>query len=1061
MTSKNKLDDLTGLYTRGIMNELDSRFSEAAGADIWSIAIIDIDHFKLVNDVFGHLEGDKVIRMVANILSRNRRNTDTLIRYGGDEFVIIMPGTEQLQAVNHGERILQCLAREVFPDGMEIGISIGVAESRPTDNLLADILGRADKALYEAKKSGRGRVSFHQELSEIDSDNKITFEHFVGRIDELSELRDTLNNTVNGIGNFILISGAPGIGKTRLANELEHYSSFKDCLSLQTRCDELGNERPFLTITYPISEYLRTLPDDDITDLRNSLPGLLPQTAELFPDLNLGTVPMAETDKESVLRLKMYSEIWLILEWIASRQPVILTVDNLHWISEHDYDLLAYLARASGTLSILFIATMRAPTKNFPEIEKKLKILSSIIKLTELKLSALDEEYIRHMVMFALRDPKIPGDILKRLVKQCSGNPLYLKELLITLHSTGAIESVASGGWAYKITDDMPLPDSVSALMAERVKKLTGSEKEILCTGSMMPGGSFMLKPVCAVLDLDPLAVAKALAAPLRMGIITEKLSAFNILKYQFIHDTMRTFLYQELSMGVRKSLQSRYGLFYENMYNKGDETVIPLTAHHYCDSLDSGKARYFALLAATHTKAKGAISESFRWLKHYMRFADLSKEDKQEAFLARIKLGTLYSFYGKYDEASEALKSASTLATSDEQTGNVHFQEAEMCSKRGDYEEACTLYRSAIDLLPVGRVSILSKIQIAHYQDLIGTGGTGLDELESVLPDIQSINEESLKKELLADYYMKFALLAREGRPQPENTEACRKSVALYRELSDKVGEAKALLSTAISLRLTNKFEQRIDALNQGLKALIQVGDAHSILVAYINLGETYYGAMQHDLSRDYFERGLRLVESAGYRPASIWANYYLGLVDKEEGKFNNAKKRLTTAITLAEELGMNYMAFTTRISYVGILIKNDEYEQADIDLTSLETDHGLDKIDPSQKKLLFGLRGIERMNNPALERPRALKEAEDKLRAATTDLDDEPTLLQLEFLTTLAECLHKQNKVEESIRTFKQADTLMNNTINKIENDHYRETILQSPIFTTFEELRELLKQ
>ena len=99
--------------------------------------------------------------------------------------------------------------------------------------------------------------------------------------------------------------------------------------------------------------------------------------------------------------------------------------------------------------------------------------------------------------------------------------------------------------------------------------------------------------------------------------------------------------------------------------------------------------------------------------------------------------------------------------------------------------------------------------------------------------------------------------------------------------------------------------------------------------------------------------------------------------------------------------------------------------------------------------------------MNNPALEKAQALKEAEEKLRAATTDLDAEPTLLQLEFLATLAECLHKQNKVEESIKTFKYAETLMSNTINKIENDHYRDTILESPIFTTFKELRELLKQ
>ncbi len=73
MTTKDKRDHLTGLHTRDIMDELDNQFSNKANEnEIWSLTIIDIDHFKLVNDVFGHLEGDSVIRKIANILSRNK-----------------------------------------------------------------------------------------------------------------------------------------------------------------------------------------------------------------------------------------------------------------------------------------------------------------------------------------------------------------------------------------------------------------------------------------------------------------------------------------------------------------------------------------------------------------------------------------------------------------------------------------------------------------------------------------------------------------------------------------------------------------------------------------------------------------------------------------------------------------------------------------------------------------------------------------------------------------------------------------------------------------------------
>jgi len=462
MASDTKIDDLTGLHTRGILEELDSEFSEVATGNIWSLMVIDIDHFKLVNDVFGHLQGDRVIQRVANVLARNCRGADTLLRYGGDEFVIVMPFTEQLKAVNQAERVLQGMEKEVFSEGMEVGLSIGVAESKPEDTRLAQIFERADKALYEAKKGGRGRVSFYEDVKTGSKDNEISFEHFVGREQELSTVREILNETVAGKGQFVLISGEPGIGKSRLTQELEHFSSFKDCLFLKSICHEQGAERPFQQLTGSIARLLHTLSSHDLKDLTHTLTDILPQTAELFPDLDLKLSQAPSTDEEGVVRFRIYSEIFAILKWIASRQPVVFMVDNLQWISANDFDLLAYLARTSTDLPILFLAAMRSPLEDYPGIQKKIRILASLVNFTPIKLEKLGEEYTRHMVMFALRDPKIPKEVLQILVKQSSGNPMYLRELLISLRNTGAIEPLAEGSWKYEISSDLPLPETLS-----------------------------------------------------------------------------------------------------------------------------------------------------------------------------------------------------------------------------------------------------------------------------------------------------------------------------------------------------------------------------------------------------------------------------------------------------------------------------------------------------------------------------------------------------------------------------------------------------------------------
>ena len=1058
MTTIDKLDHLTGLHTRGIMDELENRFSsKAEEAGTWSIAIIDIDHFKLVNDVFGHLEGDSVIRRVANILSRNKRSTDSLIRYGGDEFVIVMPDTEQLQAVNQGERILQALQREVFPEGMQIGLSIGVSESKPEDNHLTDILKRADTALYQAKKGGRCRVSFFEDHKEQEMKKIITFEHFVGRSEELTELRNTLNNTVTGKGNFVVIAGEPGVGKTRLANELEHYSSFKNCKIMNTRCDELGADRPYVLITDPLSEYLCTLPEDDLVDFRSSLPALLPQTAELFQNLNLSTAPAPKTDKDSVLRLRMFSEIAQILKWIASIQPVIFTTDNLHWISENDFDLLAYLARATADTPILCLATMRAPTESFPEIEKKLGDLSGIIRYKLITLKALDEEYTRHMVMFALRDPKIPKDILQRLVKKCSGNPLYLKELLLSLRNSGAIEATVDG-WAYRIPDEMSLPASISALMEERLKGLNNNEKEVLCVGSMMPGGAFSLEPLGAVLRRDQLEIARTLEVPLSKGFVQERLLGSS-LKYQFIHDTMRTFLYHELSHGIRQSLQSRFGQYYEEMVNSGNETAIPLTAHHYCDSLNSEKARHFALMTAKQAKAKGAIMEANHWLNQYMLFAEISKENKEEAYEARLELGALSSLFTDYDKALLILKEAETLAANDEEIGNARFQEALLYAKKGDYSAALGRYDEAMQLLPQGKKAVQSVIQRAYMQNLLDPGDKDLKLMDEAFTMIQAFEEGNIRKELLADYYMMYGIVALEKRPQSENTEMCYKALALFRELSDKVGEGRALLNTAVSLRLTSKYETRINLLNDGLKIVTEVGDTHSILVANLNLCETHYSAMQYSLARDYCQRVLKLVATTGIKVFAVWAYFYLAVLDNVDKNYSNAKSCFIKSIDLAEEMSFIHMALTTRIDLIALLITIEEFEEAAIKLTQLEADENITELTPSKMRLLRGLRGVERLSNPSLDRETALKEAEVKLKAAAATIDENPSIQDMEILTSLAKCLHHRDKKAESIEIFEKAETMFQNHINSIENNHHKEAILNSPIIQIFEELKKLL--
>lgn len=164
---KSVRDELTGLYNRRqLQTELEQARVEAQTRTApFCICLIDIDHFKQINDGCGHLAGDTVIKEFAKTARACIRDTDVLGRYGGDEFMQILPDTDLKGAVMHAER-LRVYAhfidfQKVLPQ-KHISLSIGVAEYKPGEKI-TDLIARADAALYRAKQLGRNRVEWSTE----------------------------------------------------------------------------------------------------------------------------------------------------------------------------------------------------------------------------------------------------------------------------------------------------------------------------------------------------------------------------------------------------------------------------------------------------------------------------------------------------------------------------------------------------------------------------------------------------------------------------------------------------------------------------------------------------------------------------------------------------------------------------------------------------------------------------------------------------------------------------------------------------------------------------------
>ena len=154
-------DKLTGLYSRGYFDHfLDLEIKRSSRQNtLLVLLLIDIDNFKQINDTFGHLSGDRILRQLGELLKTNIREIDMVARYGGEEFAVVMSNTDLTEAKQVAERIRQSIQAYSFkPLKIFVTVSIGIAMYPSDANSLDELIEKSDSSLYQAKRDGKNRV---------------------------------------------------------------------------------------------------------------------------------------------------------------------------------------------------------------------------------------------------------------------------------------------------------------------------------------------------------------------------------------------------------------------------------------------------------------------------------------------------------------------------------------------------------------------------------------------------------------------------------------------------------------------------------------------------------------------------------------------------------------------------------------------------------------------------------------------------------------------------------------------------------------------------------------
>ncbi len=488
------IDDLTQLCNRRFiynnMPEIITRDKTAARKT--SLLMADVDNFKKVNDAFGHLAGDKVLVELAKKLEEYVSEKGIIARYGGDEFVILLPGQDEKQAYKLGETMLRDISGSKWSIKHKnfegLGLSVGIATYPEDSTSMIDLIGRADEALYAAKNAGKNRILTYKSVGKeiktrIRLSQMFTRPPFVNRKEELESLKKHYKICQGRKRKALLVEGESGIGKTRLLEEFAASAEKQDAFLLFRKLGQKGEGGPLAGLAALLRLVANSFDLNKLVDIITKLKQ--PELAEIlyvYPRLKKFVKDVSFGTKREGRVADLFSGLCKILLNVTHEKTFVLFVDNLHYANQLTLQFFSVLLGISKLNKFLFIGTY-----DKKDVEETLRDFLAKDIFTTIKLKSLTKDEVARLITSIFPGIKLEPKLVENLHKRAKGNPLLLSEILKTLSEKGLIRYEDSQ-WQSKAIGAGDIPDSLRDAVKPGIDSLDSETKEMLSYAAIMGG---------------------------------------------------------------------------------------------------------------------------------------------------------------------------------------------------------------------------------------------------------------------------------------------------------------------------------------------------------------------------------------------------------------------------------------------------------------------------------------------------------------------------------------------------------------------------------------------
>jgi class 3 adenylate cyclase/tetratricopeptide (TPR) repeat protein len=804
--------------------------------------------------------------------------------------------------VNSGHGIARILGSEARMDYAVLGDSVILAQRLESaapkgETYVSDLTYRLTADRFEFEPVGeltlKGKsepVTAWRLVGERSARRPISRRRaLIGRERELESIVTAIERARGGWGDVIVVTGEPGVGKSRLTESAFELAEAEGLRWLQTRCLSYGAGIAY----WPYADLLRTVaairpqtpPDEAGRALARAVP--LPEAVPYFARL-LGVATTANDQvaalEPEAFRRGLHESFTAWLSQTTAEGPLVLALEDAHWADPSSLDLTRELGRLCEKRPLVLYLTAR------PEAESALEEL--VRGARRIPLEPLDETGIGQLVQDVLEGPA-PTGLVRWVIERTTGNPFFVEELVRALREHEILER-SDGQWLLRPGwEEGQIPPNVEGLLASRIDLLPRPAANVLQTASVI--GRVVPVPLLAAVRGDEGDLAGVLETLVQRGFF-DLIGQDEVPTVGFHHALVQDVAYSRLLRRQRRDLHRRVAEVAESLYGAGDD-VLDLLARHLYLGEAGGKAIEYLVRAGERARQLYANEEA---ILHFGRAAELieqepsSSERRTEILLS---LADLHDLVGTYDEALRL------YADVREATSDIRAFRGLTAAHRklGEYDQALAVVEEALrtealrglDFTPLWLEQGTTLSAAGHIEEAIGVLELGLAATE--------VREDGNTAPLLAR-------LARAELMSGRHEDALRHGLEAHAqfEADDDLralsGSARLLGSIYTTL---GRPAEAVETLQRGLELAERVGNVEEIGGCLINLGlaQLALGAFAEAIACN--ERAIAEFERIGHGSGRALGYSNLAWVLANQGEYDDAERYCEQAIELSRSIG------------------------------------------------------------------------------------------------------------------------------------------------------------